>query len=197
MTAAKNKTGSDEKFERQDFDLFSAIEQIDRKNYDYYSSLSEEQRKKFVPYMMLHWISTVKGKTEISNYYVMSTDICANKHLFNEHVQNHPELQWMMLCATSPGLGKQFHQWIPHLSSKISQLKEPVKRKELSDYFSKIYKNSSADDIKQISVELERSLNHKYKIATQYQTLKLEDIEVLSSLVTEQELNEYENLSGN
>lgn len=199
MTNAKSKSkvNSDEKFERQDFDLFHAIEQIDRKNYDYYDSLSEEQRKKFVPYMMTHWISAVKGKSELSSYYLMSANIAANKHLFNEQVQNHPELQWLMMCAASPGMGKQFHQWIPHLNPKISALKDSAKQKEIADYFSKIYKSASTDDINLIATELTTSLNHKHKLASIHKNLKLEDIEVLAGLVTEQDIKNYEDIAGN
>jgi hypothetical protein len=191
-----SKKTSEERFERVEFDLFQSIENIDRKNYDYYSSLTEEQRKKFVPYMITHWISAVKGKKELEAYYLISTNLTVNKHLFNEHVQNHPELQWLMLCAASPGIGKQFHQWIPHLSPRISLLKDSVKKKELTEYFGKIYKNSSAADIDEISTVLSEKLNHKQKLASLYTELKLDDIEVLSNFVSKHDIKDYEQDTG-
>jgi hypothetical protein len=193
---AKKSTAEDEKFSRQDFDLFQAIEQIDRKNYDYFQSLSEEQRKKFVPFMLTHWISAVKGSSEISSYYLMSTNICANTHLFNEHVQSHPDLQWKMLCAASPGMGKQYHQWIPHLSNKITTLSEPTKKKEIADYLKKICKNESADVIDETAKSLADNFNLKYKLGTIYKNLKFDEIELLSKLVSEEEIKTYDSENG-
>jgi hypothetical protein len=120
---AKEKVAVDEKLEQQDFDLFEAITAIDKKDYGYYDRLTPEQQKKFVPFMMLHWISAIKGNEGLSRYYVMSTNEYANKYLFNENVMKHPKLQWLMLCASSPGLGKQFHPWIPQIKEKVSLLK--------------------------------------------------------------------------
>jgi hypothetical protein len=139
MATKKPATPQDEKLERQDFDLFKAIDAIDAKNYDWYSLLTEEQKKKFVPYMMTHWVSAIKAKGMLGAYYVMSVDANANKYLFNEVIQGHPELQWLMLCASSPGMGKQFHQWIPHLNVKYSKLKEKITKKEVVDYLSKVH----------------------------------------------------------
>ena len=61
---AKEKVSQDEKFENQDFDLFEALAAIDKKDYHWFDNLSEAQQKKFVPYMMLHWVSAVKGKAK-------------------------------------------------------------------------------------------------------------------------------------
>ena len=118
--ATKKSTPVDEKFEAQDFNLFDSLTAMDKKDYGYYDRLTEEQQKKFVPYMMTHWMSAIKGSGDVQGYYLRSVDYHANKYLFNEHVQKHPKLQWYMLCASSPGLGKQFHQWIPHLGSKVT-----------------------------------------------------------------------------
>ncbi len=193
---SNKKVSADEKFERQDFDLFSAIEAIDRKDYDWFDRLSEEQQRKFVPYMMTHWISAVKANGVLANYYLLSTDANANKHLFNESVQNHPRLQWLMLCAASPGVGKQFHQWIPHLSAKIGQLRESAKYKEVHEYFQKIYKNTDSESLKAFAAEFTKQQNHKQRIAKLYPALKLSDIDVLASKITSEELDEYDRNSG-
>lgn len=58
---AKAKTPIDEKFEKIDFDLFEALAAIDRKDYGYYDRLTEEQQRKFSPYMMVRWMSSMKG----------------------------------------------------------------------------------------------------------------------------------------
>jgi len=65
------KIPTDEKFERQDFDLFEALTALDKKDYAYYDRLSDEQQKKFVPYMLTHWMSAIKGKGDVQGFYLM------------------------------------------------------------------------------------------------------------------------------
>lgn len=109
---AKAKTPIDEKFEKIDFDLFEALSAIDRKDYDYYDRLTDEQKKKFNPFMLLKWMSAVKAVPAIQQFHVLSVNEFANKYTFNEAVGKHPKLQWLMLCASGLGNGKQFHQYI-------------------------------------------------------------------------------------
>jgi hypothetical protein len=197
VMAKKTATPTDEKFENQDFDLFKAIDAIDAKKYDWFSNLTDEQRKKFVPYMMTHWVSSIKKKDWVASYYVMSVDDIANKHLFNEHVMGHPELQWLMLCASSPAMGKQFHSWIPHLKDKVSQLKEAPAKKDIRDYFQKIYSGANAKDIELAADTYTEELKHQHKLATLYPNMKLDDIKALSEYVTQQDIKNYEADSGN
>jgi len=194
---ATKKTPVEEKFEKQDFDLFDALIALDKKDYSYIDRLTEEQQRKFVPYMMTHWMSQIKANSGLQAYYVRSVDYHANIHLFNENVQKHPKLQWLMLCASSPGLGKQFHQWIPHLSTKVSQLKETPKEKDVKDYFGKVYPKTDDGSLQEISKEFVNEHKKKTYIAKQYPDLKYTDIELLSSLVTEEDIRRYEEDRGN
>jgi hypothetical protein len=195
--ATKKSTPVDEKFVAQDFDLFDALTAMDKKDYGYYDRLTEEQQKKFVPYMMTHWMSAIKGSGDVQGYYLRSVDYHANKHLFNEYVQKHPKLQWYMLCASSPGLGKQFHQWIPHLGSKVTSLKEPAKAKDIKEYYTKIYPKVDSDDIDEIAKAFVQEHKRKCYLAETYPNLKQSDIEVLSQLVTEEDIKQYEKDRGN
>jgi hypothetical protein len=194
---ATKKTPVEEKFEKQDFDLFDALIALDKKDYSYIDRLTEEQQRKFVPYMMTHWMSQIKANSGLQAYYVRSVDYHANIHLFNENVQKHPKLQWLMLCASSPGLGKQFHQWIPHLSTKVSQLKETPKEKDVKDYFGKVYPKTDDGSLKEISKEFVNEHKKKTYLAKQYPDLKYTDIELLSSLVTEEDIRRDEEDRGN
>ncbi len=144
---AKAKVSADEKFENQDFDMFEALAALDKKDYGYYDRLTEEQRKKFVPFMMIMWFSSVKGKTDFQQYYVLSVNEFANKHLFNENVQKHPKLQWLMLCSSGIG-NKQFHQWIPQIKQNVGKLKEKASVKDIKEYYKKIYPKTD-DEIKE------------------------------------------------
>ena len=195
--STKKSIPVDEKFVAQDFDLFDAITAMDKKDYGYYDRLTEEQQKKFVPYMMTHWMSAIKGSGAVQGYYLRSVDYHANKHLFNEYVHKHPKLQWYMLCASSPGLGKQFHQWIPHLGSKVTSLKEPAKTKDIKEYYTKIYPKVDSDDIDEISKAFVQEHKRKCYLAETYPNLKQSDIEVLSQLVTEEDIKQYEKDRGN
>jgi hypothetical protein len=197
MVTKRKTTPTDEKFEKQDFDLFDALSALDKKDYGYFDKLSEEQQRKFVPYMMTHWMSQVKASSGIQGYYVRSVDYHANQHLFNENVMKHPKLQWQMLCASSPSMGKQFHQWVPHLSVKVTSLKDTPKEKEVREYFTKIYPKASEANLYAISEAFVEDHRRKVYLASQYPSLKHEDIELLSKLVTEEDIRKYEQDRGN
>lgn len=193
----KSDIPADEKLENQDFDLFNALAALDKKDYGYYDRLNQEQQRKFVPYMMLMWMSAVKGNKDLQNYYVSSTDYYANKYMFNENVQKHPKLQWLMLCAASPGIGKQFHQWIPNISTSISKLKTAAKVKDIKDYYAKIYPKLNKDDLQDMATEFVENQKRKMYLSQLYPNSKIEDVEVLNQLVTDMDIEQYEKDRGN
>lgn len=195
MATKKSAVPADEKLERQDFNLFEALAALDKKDYDYLDKLTDEQVKKFSPYMMLHWMSAVKANGGIQGYYVRSVDYYANTHFFS--VQHHPKLQWQMLCASSPSLGKQFHQWIPHLSSKVSTLKEVPKAKDIKEYYSKIYPDVDNGTLTEISETFVHEHEKKVYLAKLYPNLKQSDIELLAQMVTDEDIKQYERDRGN
>lgn len=191
------KTQSEEKFQNIDFELFPALEALDKKDYSYYKRLTDEQKKKFVPYMIVHWMSQIKSNKGLQEYYLRSVDYHANTYLFNENVQKHPELQWLMLCASSPQLGKQFHQWVPHLSERIGKLKDKAKEKDVQDYFTKIYQNADTSDIKEITKAFVEEQHKKIYLAEQFPNLKFDDLEILAQLTTNDDILQYERDKGN
>ena len=194
---AKVAIPADEKLENQDFPLFDALLALDKKDYGYYDRLSETQQKKFVPFMLIKYLSYIKGSGEIAGYYLRSTDYHANKYFFNENIMKNPKLQWLMLCASSPGLGKQFHPWMPQIKEKVSSLKEKAGLKDVKDYYTKIYPKADSESITEISKEFVKEQHKKSYLAELYPTLKISDIEVLSQTVTDEEIKEYERERGN
>lgn len=194
---SSKKLTSEEKFSKIDFDLFEALNALDKKDYTYYDRLTTEQQRKFVPYLLILWMSCVKGNVELQSYYVLSTEYHANKYLFNENVQKFPKLQWLMLCAASPGLGKQFHQFIPHIKERISLLKESAKKQDLLDYYKKIYKTLNVENIDNLATDYVKNQNRKFYISEIYPTLKLADIETLNALITDEDILQYEKDRGN
>ena len=201
---SKRKVPQEEKFQNQDFDLFAALNAIDKKDYSWFDNLTQEQQRKFIPYMLIHWASAVNDTSEVQQYFVRSIDYHANKYLFNEVIQKHFKLQWLMLCAAAPGIEKSkkyknfgYHQWIPHIRENISKLKEPAKLKEIVEYFTKIYSKADTNSIKEISEEFVKQQKKKMYIANLYPNLKFQDIELLSDLVTDEQIVEYERELGN
>jgi hypothetical protein len=197
MATKKPIVSVDEKLENQDFDLFDALAALDKKDYGYYDKLSENQRKKFVPFMLIQWMSAVKGSSDVQSYYLQSIDYHANKYLFNEYVYKHPKLQWFMLCAASPGLGKQFHQWIPNISLKVSRLQAPAKIKDIREYYKKIYPKANTSDIEEVSQVFVENHKKKCRLAELFPNMKQADIEVMSEVITEEQIREYERDLGN
>ena len=197
----KSKVSKDDSLENQDLDLFKTLEAIDKKDYDFYDRLTLEQQKKFVPFQIIQWMSALKGKKELQYYYLQSIESNANKYFLSHMIASsehaHPKLQWLMLCAASPGLGKQFHQWIPKIKEKVSSLKEPAKTKDIQEYYKKIYPNASDTDIKEVSTAFIDSHKKKMILGKIYPNLKLDEIELLSIIVTDDEINQYERDSGN
>jgi hypothetical protein len=195
--ATKKNIPVEEKFEKQDLDLFEVLAALDRKDYNYYDKLTEEQQKKFVPYMLTLWMSCIKGNSTLQGYYVMNTEYTANKYLFNENVQKHPKLQWLMLCAASPGIGKQFHQWIPHIRDKVAKLKESAKVKEVKEFYKKIYPKTDEKSLDEFVDAFVEDHKRKTYLAETFPNLKLDDIETLNALVTDEDIKHYERERGN
>ena len=197
MATKKAPVPKDEQLEKQDFPLFDALAALDRKDYGYYDKLSEAQQQKFVPFMLIKYMSYLKGSSEIAGYYLRSTDYHANKYFFNESIMKNPKLQWLMLCASSPGLGKQFHPWMPQIKERVSGLKENAVLKDIKDYYTKIYPKTDSETITEISTIFVQEQRKKVYLAELYPTLKITDIEVLSQMVTDEEIEQYERDRGN
>jgi len=198
---AKAKTPTEEKFDKQDFDLFDALKAIDKKDYSYFDTLTVEQQKKFSPYMLLQWMVNVKSNSQIQDYYLRSVEYHANKYMLDYMIASnshkHSKLQWLMLCAASPGIGSQFRQWIPSISPQVSKLRVSPKEKDIKEYYKKIYPNTDNDTLDQISKLFIVSHKKKMYLAQQYPSMKVEDIEILAELVSDSDIEQYDRQLGN
>jgi hypothetical protein len=101
-----------------------------------------------------------------------------------------------MLCASSPGLGKQFHNYIPQIKEKVSKLKEEAKFKDIKDYYKKVYPKTDENVINEVATLFVEQQHKKCRIADFYPNMKLQDIEVLNNLVTETDIRDYEDQLG-
>lgn len=194
---AKAKIPADEKFENIDFNLFEALAALDKKDYGYYDRLTEEQKKKFTSFMMVKWFSTTKGNKVSQQFHVLSANEFANKYLFNENVYKHPKLQWLMLCAAGCNNGKQFHAWIPQIKESVGKLKDKATLKDIKEYFQGVYPNTDKETLTEISKLFTEQQHKKVYLADRFPDMKLEDINALSELVTDEEIEQYEKDYGN
>jgi hypothetical protein len=192
---AKQKLTTDEKFTNVDFNLFEALEAIDRKDYGYYDRLTPEQQRKFSAYMMLMWVPSVKGVYQST--YLQRTNEIANKYIFDEVVQDNPKLQWLLLCASSVGKGKQYREYVPSLSIKVVKLQEKAELDSVKKYFTKLHPNVDSELIDEITKLYTQQQHRKVYLAEKFPHLKLDEIELLNELTTDDEIQEYERLSGN
>lgn len=194
---AKAKVSADEKFEKIEFDLFEALFALDKKDYDYYDRLTEEQQQKFNPFMLIKWLTYVKGKTEAQQYYILAGNDYANKYLFNEIVGKHPKLQWLMLCSMSPQLGKQFRQWIPQIGERVSKLKDSAKLSDIREYYNKVYPKADSELIDEIAKLYVDQHKKKVYLAQKFPEMNFDDIETLSGFITDDDIKNYEKEYGN
>jgi hypothetical protein len=192
MTRAKSDPSL--KQDRQDLDLWPTLAKLDSKQYDYWDSLTEEQRRKFVPYMYTHWMSSVDGNSLLQSYVVQSVNFNANQHLFHERVSKHPQLQWLMLCASSPGLGKQKHTWLPHLHHGYVKLQRQLSKKDAMEYFTKVW--GSGTTTQELAAVVVDKQNHEYRLAKLYPHMKIDDVTLLATLITSDDLDQYDRDSG-
>lgn len=119
--------------------LNSILSALDAKDYDFYDRCTPEQQKQIAPFLLNRYVSIVKGNNDLATYYLLAGNQRVNTQYFE--LAKHPKLIWQLLCTVSPGMGKQFHQWIGHkkksksTSNKVrkyvEQLHPTAKRDEL------------------------------------------------------------------
>ncbi len=100
-------------------DLLSAI---DSKNRVWWDNLTKEQQDKFNSWLYMRYTSSVTTNEDFSRYYLMAVNEVVNKDF--TAIKKHPKLQYLLLTAASPGLGKQRHTYIaPPKAGKGSKKK--------------------------------------------------------------------------
>lgn len=118
--------------EKEDrLDLWALLSAIDRRDFGYYDRLSDRHKKQFSGYMSLLWISYADGNRDLESYYIQASNQAANLHLFD--INHHPKLQYLCLCAASPGIGKIKHSWIKGRKNTADP-----KKKQLMQLFARL-----------------------------------------------------------
>jgi hypothetical protein len=128
---------------------------FDQKDRDFYDSLTEEERKKFSPFLMIRYGSTVSGNPDLQAYYLMSCNERLNKNFFDVNTTQHKKLQWLLATTVSPGMGKQFHQWISpkkkdSSNNKVEKLLRELYPQMKDDEITLLATLNTRDDLKQL-----------------------------------------------
>jgi hypothetical protein len=201
MAAKKPKELKEDTLEKNDINLFEVIAAIDNKDYGYYDKLTDEQKKKIVPHMLIQWISALQGNKDLQASYLKRVEYHANKHFYNYMIaskeHDNTKLQWLMLCAASPRAGKVYHKYIPKISERVSLLKENATVSDIKKYYQKIYPNANENAIDEVSKEFVFQQKKKVVLGKIYPALKIDEIELLSTIVTDDDIKQYERDSGN
>lgn len=94
-----------------DISLDNVLSAVDKKNTGWWETLTEAQQKKFSSWLYMRYVSNVTGDPDLARYYVMAVNERVNKKFST--LKNHPKLQYLLMTSASPGMGKQYHQWLP------------------------------------------------------------------------------------
>jgi hypothetical protein len=124
-----------------DIQLNAILGALDNKRMDFYDTLTVEQQKTVAPFLLNRYMSLIKGNPDLAAYYLMATNQRVNVNYFA--LSKHPKLVWQLLCTVSPGMGKQFHQWVGHKKKGTSSKGVTDIRKQLAV----IYPNMKEDEL--------------------------------------------------
>lgn len=90
--------------------LESVLPAIDRKDTEWFDTLNPAQQKKFSSWLYMRYTSNVKGNADLARYYLLAANQRVNKKFSD--LKGHNKLQYLLMTTTSPGMGKQFHQFL-------------------------------------------------------------------------------------
>lgn len=131
--------------------LNTVLGALDAKDYGFWDRCTDEQQKAIAPFLLNRYMSLIKGSSDLHAYYLMATNQRVNIQYFA--LSKHPKLVWQLLCTVSPGMGKQFHQWVGHKKKDAANKKNEI-RKRLSELYP-LYKEDELDLLASITTESE------------------------------------------
>jgi hypothetical protein len=79
----------------------------------------------------------------------------------------------------------------------VAKLKDKATPKDIKEYFKKIYPGLSAGDLTELASAFCDQHKRKMYLANKYPELKFDEVELLSELITDNDIQEYENELGN
>lgn len=136
--------------------LDNVLPAVDRKDTGWWETLKPGQQAKFPAWLYMRYSSSVQGPAAMSCYYLMAVNERVNKRFST--LKKHPKLQYLLMTAASPGMGKQYHPYVqPPRAGKgstkrrnlIASLFPMINEKEIDV----IVATNTDDDIKQYLIQ--------------------------------------------
>lgn len=91
-------------------DIKRELKSVDQKDYDFYDNLTEEEKKEFSPYVLMRYVSNVRGDREVQEWYVELTNELVNKHHWALS-REHKALLWKLFAAVGTGV-TAYHSYL-------------------------------------------------------------------------------------
>lgn len=131
-----------------EIDLKRILKSIDLRDFDFYSNLTEDEKKSFNPFILMRFVSNVKGGgPDVEEWFIASLNKYVNKH-YLDLGKEHKELIWKLFAAC--GIGQPFYH--PYLAAS---------KKKKIDKFEKLlaetYPNKKLDDIRVLASLMSKS----------------------------------------
>jgi len=92
--------------------LASILKALDAKDRGFFDKLTAEQQKEIQPYVLIRYMAFVRGSPELREWYLRATNTYINVGFWDVN-SKHKKLLWNLLCDISPGMGNQYHEWVP------------------------------------------------------------------------------------
>lgn len=91
--------------------LDNVLPAVDRKDINWWETLNPGQQKKFPAWLYMRYVSNVSGDPNLARYYLLAVNERVNKKFSD--VKGHNKLHYLSMTSASPGMGTQFHQFLP------------------------------------------------------------------------------------
>lgn len=119
-------------------DIKTEMAAADLKDYNFYQNLTPEEQKSISPFVLMRYMSSVKGDADTQEWFLEMTNEMVNKNHW-ELSKNHKNLLWKLIATVGTG-AIAFHPYIA-----MGKKEKPVKIEKL---LAEMYPARKMDEIK-------------------------------------------------
>ncbi len=83
-------------------DIGRVLKAVDSKDYEFYTNLTDDEKKAFNPFVLIRFVSNVKGDFETQAWFIEMANECVNKNYWILN-KDHKELLWKLYAAIGVG----------------------------------------------------------------------------------------------
>lgn len=136
--------------------LDNVLPAVDRKDINWWETLTSTQQKKFPAWLYMRYTSSVNGNSDLARYYLLATNERVNKKFSD--LKGHDKLRYLLMTATSPGMGKQYHSFLP--PPKLGK-----SNKKTLNLLEKLFPMSNAQELELLSELNDADALEKYLVS--------------------------------